>query len=81
MSSAIGGGAARATTSPQEQLDLGKALLQQKKYSESSEALSTALEMFVQTFGEVGSECAEVYVGFLCRLTSVHNVFGYARSI
>jgi hypothetical protein len=63
MSSAIGGGAAaRATTSPQEQLDLGKALLQQKKYSESSEALSTALEMFVQTFGEVGSECAEVYV-------------------
>jgi hypothetical protein len=63
MSSAVGGVAARPSTSPQEQLTLGKSLLQQKKYSEASEVLSTALEMFVQTFGEVGQECAEVYVG------------------
>jgi hypothetical protein len=61
MSSAVGGGAARATSSPQEQLTIGKALLQQKKYSDASEALSLALEMFVQAFGEVGAECAEVY--------------------
>ncbi len=61
MSSAVGGGAARATSSPQEQLSIGKALLQQKKYTEASEALSVALEMFVQAFGEVGAECAEVY--------------------
>ena len=61
MSSAVGGGAARATSSPQEQLSIGKAFLQQKKYTEASEALSLALEMFVQAFGEVGAECAEVY--------------------
>jgi hypothetical protein len=61
MSSAVSGGAARATSSPQEQLSIGRALLQQKKYTDASEALSLALEMFVQAFGEVGAECAEVY--------------------
>jgi hypothetical protein len=61
MSSAVSGGAARATSSPQEQLSIGRALLQQKKYNDASEALSLALEMFVQAFGEVGAECAEVY--------------------
>ncbi len=70
MSSAVGGAAARPSTSPQEQLTLGKSLLQQKKYSEASEALSTALEMFVQTFGEVGQECAEVYVVAAAAATS-----------
>jgi hypothetical protein len=61
MSSTVSGGAARATSSPQEQLSIGRALLQQKKYTDASEALSLALEMFVQAFGEVGAECAEVY--------------------
>jgi hypothetical protein len=56
-----GGGSARpSTSSPQEQLSLGKSLLQQKKYSDASEALSLALEMFVQAYGEVDAECAEV---------------------
>jgi hypothetical protein len=60
MSSVIAGGAVRAASSPQEQLNLGKALLKEKKYTEASETLSSALEMFVQTFGEVAAECAEV---------------------